>query len=115
MNVSSGIGRGQPAQAGRTRGGTTARPVEPAEAASPTRRERDAEENRALVPVLAGGPGREHAGRPSAAFVTQLIAHRLDLPHTRARRRETPDVATAAYGAGPSRVRRAGLRLDAAG
>ncbi len=55
-------------------------------------------ESRALVSVLP--PGREDrrpCGRPAAAFVTQLIATREQLPQTRDCRRAEPSEAIAAY------------------
>jgi len=58
-------------------------------------------ECRALV---VADPGASQAGfaltHPSAAFLTQLLAVKADLPQTRERRREEPEVAAHAYEAG---------------
>jgi hypothetical protein len=41
----------------------------------------------------------ESAGKPSAAFLTHLIAIRMNAEQFRAKRRISPDLAVAAYGA----------------
>lgn len=35
--------------------------------------------------------------RPDAAFIAQMLAHTLDLPAQRARRRSAPDIASRLY------------------
>jgi len=57
---------------------------------------------RALVPMHQGSFGNSHgpyARRPSAAFLTQLIATRQGEPQTREKRRATSAVAAQAYAA----------------
>jgi hypothetical protein len=57
---------------------------------------------RALVPVTTAAPisnARSGLRRPSAAFLTQLIAANRHLPQARARRRVEPREAIAAYAA----------------
>ena len=58
-------------------------------------------ECRALVVTDAGASHDRFAlTHPSAAFLTQLLAIKADLPQTRERRREEPDVAAHVYEAG---------------
>ena len=58
-------------------------------------------ECRALV-VTDAGAARDHFAvtHPSAKFLTQLLAIKADLPQTRERRREEPEVAAYLYEAG---------------
>jgi hypothetical protein len=58
-------------------------------------------ECRALIVTAAAG-SHEHFAltHPSAAFLTQLLAIKADVPQTRERRREEPEVATHVYEAG---------------
>ena len=55
-------------------------------------------ECRALV-VTDAGVSHDHFAltHPSAAFLTQLLAIKADLPQTRERRREEPEVAAHVY------------------
>lgn len=58
------------------------------------------ETGRALVPVASAAPDQHLDNalpRPSAAFLTQLIAARRKLPQARERRRAEPREAIAAY------------------
>jgi len=58
-------------------------------------------ECRALVVTDAAGSHDHFAlTHPSAAFLTQLLASKADLPQTRERRREEPEVAVHVYEAG---------------
>ena len=55
-------------------------------------------ECRALVVTDTGAaPGNFARTHSSATFLTQLLAIRADLPQTRERRREEPEVATHVY------------------
>lgn len=62
---------------------------------------------RALT-VVAAPSAREAAtlARGDAAFLAQLIATKVQMPQTRARRRAEPDEAIAAYRAAAQRVAR---------
>jgi hypothetical protein len=53
----------------------------------------------ALVPIalVANADKSPAGGRPSADFIAQLIATKIQAPQTRARRRAEPSEATAAY------------------
>jgi len=52
----------------------------------------------ALVAITPAAPADERAGsRPPAAFLTQLIAAKAQLPQSRERRRAEPDEAGRAY------------------
>lgn len=60
----------------------------------------NAEEPRALIAVQATTASEEAprvTRHPAAAFLTQLIATRMQAPQTRARRRAEPDEAIAVY------------------
>jgi len=94
--------RGAHPSGGRRR----AAPVDPAPAAG------NDTTSRALVPAARRAEADlPPAGRPSAAFIAQLLAHRLDLPQTRARRR-APCGAAALYAPRRLPVQPAGRRLD---
>lgn len=57
---------------------------------------------------------RTHAAhaRTEAAFVTQLLAHKLDMPQTRQKRRADPEQVLAFYAASKPRRSPLGERLD---
>ena len=63
-----------------------------------TRNRADAADSRALVVLEPISPrGERTVTHPSAAFVTQLLAVKADLPQTRERRRADPDEAMHSY------------------
>ena len=101
--ISSGTRSGARSRAGR------AERVEPA--AASTGQNDVPGKGRALV-ALAPRRGDDRAShRPQAAFLAQLLAHRLDLPQTREKRR-APASAAASYRPQRQPMPPAGWRLD---
>jgi hypothetical protein len=52
---------------------------------------------RALAVIVPPAPQRAPAPRPHVPLVAQLLAARLDLPQSRARRRDAPERVASAY------------------